>query len=117
VAFAQYQQIWYSKNRVNKLEKRKAWGLHNRVRLNITQAKYRAAKLNATPRWLTKEHWDQINYQYGKCHLLSQQTGVSCHVDHIIPLQGKSVCGLHVPWNLQILIAEDNIKKSNKVNL
>ena len=61
------------------------------------------------------EHRDQIAEFYKQSRRLTDETGIQHHVDHIIPLNGENVCGLHVPWNLQILTATDNIAKSNKV--
>lgn len=72
------------------------------------EAKRRAKKLLATPKWLTKTDWIKIKEIYLNCP-------EGHHVDHIIPLQGKEVSGLHVPWNLQYLLAADNLSKSNKV--
>ena len=69
----------------------------------VIQARYRANKLKATPSWADLNKIKQI---YAKCPDGFQ-------VDHIIPLQGKYVCGLHVENNLQYLTKEDNIKKSN----
>ena len=70
--------------------------------------KYRASKLQATPKWLTKEMIKQMEDLYCQAKELD-----GMEVDHIIPLNGKDVCGLHVPWNLQLLPAEENRKKSN----
>lgn len=77
-------------------------------------AKRFASKRNRTPKWLTKEDLKQIALIYKEAHRLTKETGIKHHVDHIIPLQGKTVSGLHVPSNLQILTAHDNVKKSNK---
>lgn len=70
---------------------------------------------NATPGWLTVEQRKQIREIYKEAQFLSKETGQKYAVDHIVPLMGKEVCGLHVPWNLQILPFEENLRKSNKL--
>lgn len=87
----------------------KKWREQNRGAYNALMAKRRASKINATPKWLSIEQLDQIKKMY------VEAKNRKMVVDHIIPLQGKNVCGLHVPWNLQLLSAEDNLRKSNKV--
>jgi len=75
----------------------------------------RAQKLNATPPWLTKEHKDQIKAIYIERDRLRKLDGIMYHVDHIMPLLGREVCGLHVLWNLQILTEHCNLSKGNRV--
>lgn len=77
--------------------------------------KRRAAKLNASPKWLTKEQIEQIKELYTCARMFKLYTGEEYHVDHIVPLQGENVCGLHVPWNLQVIPAKENLSKSNKL--
>lgn len=67
----------------------------------------------ATPKWLTEEHKQQIADTYEHMRDCRTVTGEDYHVDHIIPLRGDNICGLHVPWNLQVLPAYVNISKSN----
>jgi hypothetical protein len=107
------QANYRRKNKPALNQKHSEYKKNNRAICNAQWMKYHASKLNATPEWLTKEHHEQIKLVYAhakECELL---TGDKYHVDHIIPLQGKNVSGLHVPWNLQVLPADINIKKSN----
>lgn len=67
-----------------------------------------------TPKWLSKEHRQVMNSIYKDAQQLTQETGIKYVVDHIVPLRGMTVSGLHVPWNLQIVTEAWNLKKSNR---
>jgi len=123
---AEYNKAYYDANKENRAEYgeankdkmvavKRAWQKANPSKVNAITAKRRATKLNATPNWLTSEQYKQIESFYFEAQSLSLSTGVKHHVDHILPLQGVTVCGLHVPWNLQVLTAVENISKSNKL--
>lgn len=76
---------------------------------------YRKKKaiLQAAPKWLSKHQWQEIENIYVRAKGWTQMVGILYEVDHIVPINGKEVCGLHVPWNLQILTGDENRKKSN----
>lgn len=109
---------WYIDNKEYALQKNKEysklWKQHNKDKHCSYEGKRRATKLQATPTWLTPEQTSEIELFYSLAALKQQTTNIKHHVDHIVPLQGKTVCGLHVPWNLQVLTASQNCSKSNK---
>lgn len=74
-------------------------------------AKRRAAKLKATPRWADRK---EIAKVYAEAVERTRETGVRMEVDHIVPLRGENVCGLHVANNLQVLTRTENSKKGNR---
>lgn len=78
-------------------------------------ARRRSRKSGATPDWLTKNQQDIIAYFYWQARVRRLSTGQPHEVDHIVPLKSKRVCGLHVDWNLQVLTAEANAVKGNRL--
>lgn len=78
------------------------------------RAKQRAEELQRIPKWLTTSDRKRISFIYQLARMLTDVTGEVYQVDHIIPLRGKLVSGLHVPDNLQILTRLENIRKGNK---
>ena len=95
----------------------KAWYEANRGKLNAKIAKRKAAKKHRTPGWLTKEDLGKIKEFYKEAQKRKEETGEEWHVDHIIPLQGENISGLHVPDNLQVIRAKDNLSKANRYTI
>lgn len=141
-----YRKEWYERNKAKKKAQAARWRAANKQRAMVSQAEYRnkhrekkraydreyhkrnqaqrsanraayrARKLKQTitlPDWAIREMRDI----YERATHLTKTTGESHHVDHILPLKHKLFCGLHVPWNLQILPQRLNMKKSNTVPL
>ena len=80
-------------------------------------AKRRAARIQRTANWLSEDDLWIIKEIYALAAARTKLHGFTWHVDHIIPLQGKLVSGLHIPGNLQVIPWIDNIKKHNRVEL
>jgi hypothetical protein len=66
------------------------------------------------PKWLTKEDFRDIRAFYAMSRHLTEITKIVWEVDHIVPLQGKTVSGLHVPSNLQVVPKDVNRTKRNE---
>ena len=121
--YAQYQRAWSSKHRDKHNEVRNNWRRSNHEKWLAYVAEWRrrdpsrntayvaarnSARIKATPKWADLKAIQEI---YRRCREISKATGIKHNVDHIIPLQGRDVCGLHVESNLQIITQEENFKK------
>lgn len=95
-------------------EYRRRWKENNPdvVRAHIAQKRRRLR--TATPRLLSQKHRKQIRDLFIVAYTLSRNTGVTYSVDHIIPLVGDGICGLHVPWNLQVIPLLENCRKGTR---
>jgi hypothetical protein len=90
------------------------WRSRNRDAMNALKAKRRADTLARLPKWLTPDEKWMIGQAYALAKLRTRVTGFDWHVDHVIPLRGKKVSGLHTPYNLQVIPATANLRKGNQ---
>jgi 5-methylcytosine-specific restriction endonuclease McrA len=111
-AWKTYVKNYLVNNKKILIARKKLWVARNKDKACAQVAKRKAAKLNRTPPWLTDAEFFEIDciYQYAAS---LNSLGLRHEVDHIVPLQGAKVSGLHVPWNLQVLTLEDNRRKGN----
>lgn len=107
-----HQKAYYEANREQKRADSRIYAKLNREKTAAKRAKRRASEQQATPKWFLTEK-AEIEDMYRRSKALNSM-GVDVHVDHIVPLNGKLVCGLHTLVNLQLLLAGDNLSKSNR---
>jgi ferredoxin-like protein FixX len=111
--------IWREENNERHKEMTKTWRKNKPERAAATslmRGKIRNKRTkNASILWQNQEVRDSITAIYDTAKKLSVAHGTTLHVDHIVPLAAENVCGLHVPWNLQITTASYNSSKQNRL--
>jgi hypothetical protein len=94
-------------------EVKRIWRKNNLGLVLADCANRRAAKIQRTPAWLSEFDKLKIKCLYQLAAMRNRESDQKWHVDHIIPLQGANVSGLHVPGNLRVIPALDNMRKNN----
>ena len=107
-----YDQRKYEADPLKAAENNRNWRVANRDKHAAKIARRRARERQACPSWADQSAIAAI---YAEAARITQETGIPHEVDHIVPLGGTTVCGLHVPENLRVIPAGENRRKSNKV--
>lgn len=100
-------------NHAQYIEKLYAWRKRNKPKITAWSNRRRAALLQRTPVWADDK---LITEFYKQAGIMTEMLGEPWHVDHVIPLRGKKVSGLHVHANMQLLPGPENIRKRNTFN-
>ena len=101
-------------------EKKEYWAKYhekNKAVLSEKASRARCIRLKRAPKWLTEKDVQVIKALYKNAKTRTLNSGIPWHVDHIIPLQGKYVSGLHVPSNLRVVKAKTNLSKNNSFDI
>lgn len=106
------KRTYSARNREHLAAAQRAWVIENRHVVRHLNASRKKRIRLATPPWVDHA---AIRVVYAEAERLTIETGTVHHVDHIVPITGEAVCGLHVPWNLRPLPWRDNLSKKNKL--
>ncbi len=102
---------WRTDNAERHRENYRSWAKSNPDRVLANVRHRELAKARATPKWSNKR--SMLPFYTEACRL-TRDTGIKHEVDHIVPLRGRTVCGLHVAWNLQVITRAMNKRKNNR---
>ena len=105
-------KAWEQANPEKHRARSRAYYARNKAYYNLKALERRLAVREQTPAWNDRAKMLAI---YAECSKRNEKAGyIKWHVDHIVPLRGKNVWGLHVHTNLRIILASENRAKSNK---
>ena len=102
---------YHHRNKADRAQRAKEWGERNKDLRRATTAKRKAALLMATPAWADMAAIADV---YKLAVRVQKESGIRMHVDHVVPLQSKYVCGLHIAANLRVLPGAENESKKNR---
>jgi len=105
--------LWEKNNQEKTQNYKNSWVTKNKDKVLSNTRKYQANKKQRLPRWVDEEELWLLKEAYTLCKFRTEVTGIKHHVDHIVPLQGKNVSGLHTINNIQIIPKKQNRLKSN----
>jgi hypothetical protein len=111
---ALYMKEWRSKNAEYTYQYAKQYRQDNKAFINFLSQNRKLAMMQRTPLWLGTEEMWMIEEAYQLAALRTKLFGFAWHVDHVIPLRGKKVSGLHTPQNLSVIPGVFNMQKTNK---